>query len=212
MRDVEQWLLAQESLGLTPVSEATLTDNYIFYIDAMPPVKSEALAYLDEGGARPARYAHAVLYLCRNQAIQELKVGPLPTSEETTATRWDRVTFPGEEDLPFNSRIPDDVEYTAIDEAVLLPFAERINDIMQESFGATYAGCEGTFSAPPVSSRSKRTHTLSVCVCTENCLTYSDSAPRSTSSNPNTRQTWFFWVYDVDGMWIQVRSAHEPDS
>ncbi len=39
---------------------------------------------------------------------------------------------------------------------------------------------------------------------TANCLTYSDSAPRSTVADPDTRQTWFFWLYDVEGSWIQV--------
>jgi hypothetical protein len=39
---------------------------------------------------------------------------------------------------------------------------------------------------------------------TANCLSYSDSAPRSTPADPDTRQSWFFWVYDVEGSWIQV--------
>jgi hypothetical protein len=74
LRDVEWWLLSQESLALTPRTNATLQGNYIFYIDAMPPVKAEALAYLDGDGPRPARYAHVVLYLCAEEQVWELKV------------------------------------------------------------------------------------------------------------------------------------------
>jgi hypothetical protein len=65
----------------------------------------------------------------------------LPTSEETTWTRWDTVTYPG--GLPFNSRVPDGVEYDAIDTYVLAPMAEQIENIMMESFGTAYTNCEG---------------------------------------------------------------------
>lgn len=56
-------------------------------LNALPPNKTVALAYLDGIGAQPPRYAQATLrFHC---SLQEWMIGPLPISNATTATRLD---------------------------------------------------------------------------------------------------------------------------
>jgi hypothetical protein len=71
------------------------------------------------------------------------QVGPLPTSAATTAERWDTVTYKGGADIPFNSRIPDTIEYDAIDAQIMVPLAADLASIFQESYSATYEDCTG---------------------------------------------------------------------
>ena len=175
---VRDWLFTQEVFNLTAFDNATLEDNYIFMMDLLPPNKAQALAYLDEDGPTPDRNAHVVLYLGQQERVRELSVGPLPVGPTTGFTYWDEENFLF--DIPFNSRIVDAVEYAFINDYVMVPLGYAINDIMQESFGSTFSNCSSDI-----------------------CLTYTDSAPRSNDTHPNSRQTWFQWTYYTDALYIQ---------
>lgn len=58
------WNLLHEpatGLNLTFPSEATLTDNYVFWIDSLHTNKSSVLSYMN-GGPLPAKYARAIIF------------------------------------------------------------------------------------------------------------------------------------------------------
>lgn len=113
----------------------------------------------------------------------------------------------GEADFPFNSRVPDSVEYDAIYASVLAPMAERLDSIFRESFNASKTDCgEGTNCW--LCSTNQNLKVISRVFLSKGfCLYYSDSAPRNNETHINTRQTWFFWMYALDGAWVQVRRA-----
>ena len=62
MQAVIDYLADQESIGLKQFDMATPNSTYIFLIEALPPSKAQALAYLDRNGQKPKRYAKVVLY------------------------------------------------------------------------------------------------------------------------------------------------------
>ena len=53
--------LHQSSLPIVEVHSARMDQASIFMVEAMRPVKAEALAYLDRGGPAPERAARVVL-------------------------------------------------------------------------------------------------------------------------------------------------------
>jgi hypothetical protein len=48
---VHDWLLTQPSLNLTAFENATISDNYIVFIEGWTPKKADVLRYLDENGS-----------------------------------------------------------------------------------------------------------------------------------------------------------------
>ena len=84
---VTTWLFAQVDLNLTTTELAGEWDNAVLLVELMPPNKTDALAYIDNSGTPPVRYAHVVL---DNRATLEatysdILVGPLPVQNGTTA-------------------------------------------------------------------------------------------------------------------------------
>ena len=60
-------------------------DNVIVTMDILQPDKKDSLAYLDENGPTPDRYARATLQFNSQEEpyIQEYMIGPLPLSNAT---------------------------------------------------------------------------------------------------------------------------------
>lgn len=50
-------------LNLTVPSNATLSDNYVHWIDTLHTNKSDVLPYIDGSGPLPPKYARAVIFL-----------------------------------------------------------------------------------------------------------------------------------------------------
>ncbi|OCF40116.1 hypothetical protein I317_06067 [Kwoniella heveanensis CBS 569] len=76
----------QAELNLTAVDDSGPWDNTIMVVDLLPPNKTDALAYLDGDGDIPQRWAVASLLFGATEEpyAQDLVVGPLPVSDETT--------------------------------------------------------------------------------------------------------------------------------
>lgn len=59
------WTLLHDpasGLNLTNPDEAVLTDNYVFWIDALHTNKSAVLPYIDGDAAAPAKFARAIIF------------------------------------------------------------------------------------------------------------------------------------------------------
>lgn len=59
------WTLLHDpasGLNLTHPDDAVVTDNYVFWIDALHTNKSDVLPYIDGDGAAPAKYARAIIF------------------------------------------------------------------------------------------------------------------------------------------------------
>lgn len=75
--------------NLTSLEDASPYDNYLMWIETLRPNKTDAIAYLDNEGPVPARYARATIFLGTEEHItdefpdgywQELQIGPLNTN------------------------------------------------------------------------------------------------------------------------------------
>ncbi|XP_032567422.1 membrane primary amine oxidase-like isoform X2 [Chiroxiphia lanceolata] len=81
MAQVVRYLQGNLGVQLVDASRAKPSDNCIASVDLQVPAKAEVLRFLDDGGARPAREALAVLYFGNQPEpnVTEYVVGPLPT-------------------------------------------------------------------------------------------------------------------------------------
>lgn len=124
--------------------------NYIARIDTYPPVKSEALAYLDGSGAKPIRYAKVNVNFggIPEPKFMEYKVGPLDVNDDDlpamTVTQVNGVQR-------WDSRPREGNEMRALKNMVDIMLNEdRMKTICQESFGATHGdGLNNHEPAPP---------------------------------------------------------------
>ncbi|KAG5297856.1 lysyl oxidase [Histoplasma ohiense] len=108
-------------LNLTSPGNATITDNYVFWIDAMPTNKSAVLAYLDSDNPPPLKYARVIIFEGGREdpRSQEYMVGPLPVSPATIVEPLDYI-YNGDMggSVPFNARSFDDVREMAVEPLV----------------------------------------------------------------------------------------------
>ncbi|PSR81301.1 copper amine oxidase [Coniella lustricola] len=91
---VVAWLFAQPEFNLTVAENATAWDNSVLLVEAIQPNKTDALAYVDNNGTAPTRWAKVVLDMRATDSpyYQDLMVGPLPISNATAT--WQPLTYP----------------------------------------------------------------------------------------------------------------------
>ncbi|KFA70945.1 hypothetical protein S40288_10237, partial [Stachybotrys chartarum IBT 40288] len=134
-----EWLhQPEQGLNLTVTKEAGAWDNTIGIIELLYPNKTDALAYLDDDGPLPARYARVGVFFGATEEpyIQAFVVGPLPVSEETTIVFLDHIYTKGSGQVPNY-----DADYlAAYDYKVAV--AASIADITQDLLGVTVTGAE----------------------------------------------------------------------
>ncbi|KAL7416504.1 copper amine oxidase [Mrakia frigida] len=121
-------------LNLTNAVDAGEWDNSITLVDFIQPNKTLALEYLDGNGTAPARFAKvAVMFsACDEPFVQDLIVGPLPVSEETTYSSLDWTTTSG------SSKIRNyDADASRTEEFKIEIFAS-VEDIMLDLLNGTY--------------------------------------------------------------------------
>lgn len=139
-------LHAEETgLNLTIPDDATLTDNYVFWIDTLHTNKSDVLPYIDGDGPLPPKYARAIIFEGgkANPGSQEYMIGPLPVSGTTTIQPLDYIYNGGMGGfVPYNARYADAPKSNAI--APLITEAmTNISDITMALFeGGAYFGPE----------------------------------------------------------------------
>ena len=127
--------LLQKGIISILTTPRSLTENFILYQTFLPPVKKEALAYLDNGGTKPKRYAKVTVQRGKVQTpdIMEYKVGPLDASSMSVTA----ITNPG--DVPFNARPYDAIETYVMEEILSDDLEITLAPLIAESFdGAAY--------------------------------------------------------------------------
>ncbi|KFA67618.1 hypothetical protein S40285_04960 [Stachybotrys chlorohalonatus IBT 40285] len=139
----------ETGLNLTEPSAATLTDNYVFWIDTLPANKTDVLPYL-QSCARPAppKYARAVIFSGGKDEpdSQEYMIGPLPVGPETVVEKLDYIYNGGDGGrVPYNARYFDS-KRSAATEPLLVSIMSNISDITEDLLGGSYfgSGREGT--------------------------------------------------------------------
>ena len=108
----------------------SLRDTFILYQSILPPVKSDALRYLDEGGDKPSRNAKVTVQRggVSSPDIMEYKVGPLGANGPLTSSE---ITKPG--DIQFNTRPYEFLELAAMEEIVRKDL-KVLEPLIRESF------------------------------------------------------------------------------
>lgn len=129
-------------LNLTHPDEATLTDNYVFFIDAVPTNKSDVLAYID-GSSLPKKYARVIIFQGGKDEpdSQEYMVGPLPLTADSTIQPLDWMYNGGMGGrVPYNGRYFDGPRAAAT-EPLIAKTMSSVADITAAMFqGAAYYG------------------------------------------------------------------------
>ncbi|CAI6331895.1 unnamed protein product [Periconia digitata] len=133
----------KSGLNLTHPSKAVLTDNYVWWMDALPVNKSDVLPYLDGEAPMPPKYARAILFEGGKDApdSQEYMIGPLPVGPETSIEKLDYIYNGGNGgSVPFNARYFDGPRNKASDPLVA-SIMSNISDITAALFqGGVYHG------------------------------------------------------------------------
>ncbi|KAI1081350.1 amine oxidase catalytic domain-containing protein [Whalleya microplaca] len=129
-------------LNLTDPDSATITDNYVWYIDTVPVNKSDALPYIDGDGPKPSPWARVIIFEGGKQepVSQEYMVGPLPVSTETGIQKLDYVFNGGTGgSVPFNGRYFD-AKRDAASEPLLISIMSNLTDITSSLLGGVWYG------------------------------------------------------------------------
>ncbi|PKS08571.1 hypothetical protein jhhlp_004957 [Lomentospora prolificans] len=137
-------LHADPELNLTNPSAATLTDNYVFWIDTLHTNKSDVLPYLESDGcvAPPPKYARAIIFrgAIEEPDSQEYMIGPLPVTSLTKIEKLDYIYNGGSGgSIPFNGRYFDSIR-SAATEPLLLSVMAEVADITEKLIGGVYYG------------------------------------------------------------------------
>ncbi|KAK3367597.1 copper amine oxidase [Podospora didyma] len=129
-------------LNLTAVANATLTDNYLYFIDTLNTNKSEILPYIDGAAALPPKYARVVIFEGGKEepVSQEYMVGPLPFSDKTTISKYDYVFNGGKGgEVPYAGRYFDSKRSAAV-QPLLKKSMTDVADITVALFDGAYLG------------------------------------------------------------------------
>jgi len=130
-------------LNLTDPDNATLTDNYVGWIDTIHLDKVDALSFIDDDGAMPPKYARVVIFEGGKLEpdSQEYMVGPLPVSAATAVQPYDHIFNGGRGgSVPYNARYFDGPRSAATDPLIAETMG-NISDITAALFqGGVYFG------------------------------------------------------------------------
>ncbi|XP_078518888.1 diamine oxidase [copper-containing] isoform X2 [Lissotriton helveticus] len=172
MTSVHNFLMGQENLGLVSTQSKLLAKNSIFMIDLHMPKKRNMLKFLDQDGPKPVREARVVIFFGDQPApnITEFIVGPLPYPYY-----YRPFSYKGNRSMRYESRPMTSLENGYIYKK-LVELLEPASHILLETSG------------------------FSLSNCTDQCLTYSDIAPRGLE--PGERRSWIILQRFVEGYFI----------
>ncbi|XP_040918715.1 retina-specific copper amine oxidase [Toxotes jaculatrix] len=128
---VQQYMLKQKDLDISTNQITEPSKNFLFLIDLSLPKKADALAYLDDKGAKPTREATAVVFHGSLGKIKEYVVGPLPNPKyhrDVTAERY-------KTELPITARTVTIGEYVLLFQFIENEIFSKLGTLLKESFG-----------------------------------------------------------------------------
>jgi len=154
-----------KSLNLKPNEDAQLNSNHIVLIQFYPPSKDKALAYLDQGKAKPERQAFVIIFKGAAQppVVEEYLVGPTSAPTKHELLKVDGRSYP----IHFNARPAfSPQEEIPFYNVIVKPMAIKLHRVFKESYdGYTFINC------------------------TDRCLFYQFGAPYGLTSD--TRENWY---------------------
>ncbi|AOA62681.1 Lysyl oxidase [Komagataella phaffii CBS 7435] len=133
--------LLNETYNLTEIMDADFYSNYVLTIETLRPNKSDALVFLDEDGDIPDRNAKTLVYFGEGEEgyFQELKVGPLPVSENTTIEPLSFYNTNNKSTLPFKYGFGDSVLNTAKNQFITDNLNTTVlRDVIVDLIGVTF--------------------------------------------------------------------------
>lgn len=177
LNTVNDFMLKNKTLGITPWDKATVNSSYIYLIDLLLPDKNDVLQYLDHGSKKPKREAKVIVVRGNHvpPVVEEYRVSPLPKPKMATLYRDPSYRrYP----IPYSSRPIDNIDYKFI-----FPMIEKLTEelytLLIESYGLCYHNCTKGI----------------------NCMVFFDVAPRGVQSGD--RKTWTWGFPEFDGFYIQ---------
>lgn len=128
-------------LNLTAPENATVTDNYVYFIDTLPVNKTAALPYLDGNNEAPPKFARVVIFEGgREDPVSQEYMVKLPIHEGSQVEKLDYLFNGGSGGtVPFNARYFDG-KRSAASEPLLASLMTSIADITIDIFGGAYYG------------------------------------------------------------------------
>uniref|UniRef100_A0A8D0MM42 Amine oxidase n=1 Tax=Sus scrofa TaxID=9823 RepID=A0A8D0MM42_PIG len=172
LKAVHSFLWSQKELKLEPSGTLTMAKNSVFLIEMLLPKKQHVLKFLDKGYRRPVREARAVIFFGAQEQpnVTEFAVGPLPTPRYMR----DLPPRPGHQ-VSWASRPISKAEYALL--------SHKLQEATQ-----------------PLRQFFRRTTGFSFGDCHEQCLTFTDVAPRGLASGQ--RRTWFILQRQMPGYFL----------
>ncbi|XP_071106934.1 putative amine oxidase [copper-containing] [Haliotis cracherodii] len=172
VKTIIDYLMKQESLGLSSLETAEINSNFIHSVELKLAPKHEVLENLDNGGPLPARQAKVYIFMgnATPPLVEEYVVGNLPNiSFHQLAQNRARKT-----QIPYTIRPFSLYEFKGIYRYILPPVARRANKLLNESYGATLLDC------------------------TDKCLRFSMTPVSSAFIGEGERKAWFWLAYDKE--------------
>lgn len=104
---IDEWVSsATRHLNLTVGDKATISDNFIYRIEAYRSPKKDTVNYLDnpDTTSPPKRYAHVVIHhgAASEPYVQDYLVGPIPVTDKTTMRKLTEIYH--RDPIPYNAR------------------------------------------------------------------------------------------------------------
>ena len=174
LKAVNNFMLNDQSLGITPWNEAAVDSSYIYMIELHLPNKNEALQHLDHGSKKPKRQAKVVVVRGNRKppVVEEYIISPLPNPR--AATIYKDPSF-RRDPIPYESRHIDGIDNRYL-LAIIAKATEELYPLLMESYGLCYHNC-----------------TTGV-----NCMTFSDISPGNLKRGD--RKSWIQGFKEIDGV------------
>lgn len=141
VKHYSNWMYGDEE-GRYNFSNATWNKvTWMGKVELMPPIKAEAVAYLDADGPKPDRYAQFWLYRGAREPMRDsvlYKVGPLPISEDTMWTQQTDLT--PDDSIPWPARPYDGGEDFNIAGDMIGKIKDTLDPLIQAFLGQMSSG------------------------------------------------------------------------
>ncbi|XP_030709540.1 diamine oxidase [copper-containing] [Globicephala melas] len=172
LKAVHGFLWSQKELRLQPASTLTMAKNSVFLIEMLLPKKQHMLKFLDKGRRAPVREARAVIFFGAQEHpnITEFAVGPLPRPHYMRHLPHK----PGHQ-ASWASRPMSKAEYSLLSHT-LEEASKPLHQFFRHTTGFTFGNCH------------------------EQCLTFTDVAPRGLASGQ--RRSWFILQRHMEGYFL----------
>ena len=138
---VNDFMLKDQSLGITPWNKATVDSSYIYMIELHLPNKNDVLQHLDHGSKKPKRQAKVVVVRGNRKppVVEEYIVSPLSKSRTATIYMYKDPSYI-RDPIPYESRPIDGIDNRYLF-AIIAKATEELYPLLMESYRLCYHNC-----------------------------------------------------------------------